>query len=110
MDTDANNVQHVPKKSSDELLRKFADEESPAKRERRVSKRRRRSLENKENDPCESPSNGQNSISLVEKRSLLFPGKSRKSLLRQIGIHGRAELRAREIRHKSIFGSIEKVR
>ncbi|BBH07446.1 hypothetical protein Prudu_019386, partial [Prunus dulcis] len=84
-------VQHVNKKSSDELLRKFADsgdeaEEAPEKKQViRVSKRRKR-------------------------RSLLpAAGTKNKALLRQLGVHGRAsQLRARDIRNKSFFGAIHK--
>ncbi|EXC04790.1 hypothetical protein L484_007899 [Morus notabilis] len=110
------NVQHVTKKSSDELLRKFAelDDEAPVAAAKKVSKRRRRSAESRGegggDQNCESPSNGHGS-SLVESRSLLptAAATARKSaLLRQLGIRSRAHLRAREIRHKSLFGTIEK--
>ena len=108
----SNKVQHVNKKSSDELLRKFADDEEALAKSKellRLSKRRRRSQESRECDQCESPTNGQGS-KLVERRSLL-PTQAKKSvLLRQLGIHGRARLKGREIRHKSLFGTIEKVR
>ncbi|KAH7512388.1 uncharacterized protein LOC107432346 [Ziziphus jujuba] len=109
----ANNVQHVNKKSSDELLRKFAEmgsdsgEKAPPKKELRLSKRRR--TRSRTSGGCESPLNGTNS--LVERRSLLPPGGSRKSaLLRQLGIHGSSHLslRARDFRNKSLLGTIEK--
>ncbi|KAI5318614.1 hypothetical protein PRUPE_7G077000 [Prunus persica] len=108
-------VQHVNKKSSDELLRKFADsgdeaEEAPEKKQViRVSKRRKvRNRASGEGEQCESPSNGKNS--LVERRSLLpAAGTKNKALLRQLGVHGRAsQLRARDIRNKSFFGAIHK--
>lgn len=120
--TPTTNVQHVTKKSSDELLRKFADPETDTDTDtddeaKKVPKRRRRSRESGGGDhdhqiSCESPfsSNGHSSI-LVERRSLLPVAPVRKSaLLRQLGIRGRAHLRAREIRHKSLFGTIGKVR
>ena len=59
---------------------------------------------------CESPSGNGNSTSLVERKWLLPPASTRRStLLRQLGI-GRSQLRAREIRNRSLFGTIEKVR
>ncbi|KAF5474049.1 hypothetical protein F2P56_005988 [Juglans regia] len=105
-------VQHVNKKSSDELLRKFAEldsdsaEEAPGRKELRVSKPRKRSRRTRmrEGDQCESPSNG--STSLLERRSLLpLAVKRRSALLRQLGI-GRSSFRARD--NKSILGRIEK--
>lgn len=104
-------VQHVTKRSSDELLRKFADSgdeaEASAKKQvaRVLSKQRKRSRKSGEFDQCESPSNGKSS-SLVEKRSLLPAGTKNKALLRQLGVHGRS----RDIRNKSLFGTIHKVR
>lgn len=109
-------VQHVNKKSSDELLRKFADSGDEAedalekKQVIRVSKRRKvRNRASGEGEQCESPSNGKSS--LVERRSLLpTAGTKNKALLRQLGVHGRAsQLRARDIRNKSLFGAIHKV-
>ncbi|KAK6232289.1 hypothetical protein QUC31_010484 [Theobroma cacao] len=113
-------VQHVTKKSSDELLRKFAelegddDDKGPARKELRVVvKRRKRStgtaLRRREGDysQCESPS-GNGSTSLTERKWLLPPAVTRRSaLLRQLGI-GRSQIRAREIRNRSLFGTIEK--
>uniref|UniRef100_A0A803QP05 Uncharacterized protein n=1 Tax=Cannabis sativa TaxID=3483 RepID=A0A803QP05_CANSA len=113
MDSDNSKVQHVTKKSSDELLRKFADDdESPAKSKELVrAKRRRKSREGKENDDCESPSSNGQASKLGERRSLLpSPAPARKSaVLRQLGINGRVRLKGRDIRHKSLFGTIEKV-
>ncbi|GMN55883.1 hypothetical protein TIFTF001_025002 [Ficus carica] len=117
--TPTTNVQHVTKKSSDELLRKFADPDTETDTDdeaKKVPKRRRRSRESGGDDhdhqiSCESPflSNGHSS-SLVERRSLLPVAPVKKSaLLRQLGIRGRAHLRAREIRHKSLFGTIGKL-
>lgn len=111
-------VQHVTKKSSDELLRKFADSgdeaEVPARKQLavRVSKRRKRSRVNGEGDhQCDSPLN-RRSTGLVERRSLLPAGTKNKALFRKIGIHGGrgSHLRATDIRNKSLFGSIRKVR
>ncbi|XP_021282961.1 uncharacterized protein LOC110415587 [Herrania umbratica] len=113
-------VQHVTKKSSDELLRKFAelegddDDKGPARKELRVAvKRRKRStgaaLRRREGDysQCESPS-GNGSTSLAERKWLLPPAARRRSaLLRQLGI-GRSQIRATEIRNSSLFGTIEK--
>lgn len=96
------------KKSSDELLRKFAesDDEGEKKKSSAAAKRRRRRLESGGAWGCESPLSG----GLAERRSLL-PAAPRKkaAVLRQLGIRGRAPLRAREIRHKSLFGAIQKV-
>ncbi|KAI4300688.1 hypothetical protein L6164_034036 [Bauhinia variegata] len=107
------NVQHVTKKSSDELLRKFADSDSgdeaqKNKRDLRVAKRRKKSRAVREDGQCESPSNSFGSTALVERRSLLPLAATRRSaLLRQLGI-GRAQLRARELRNKSLLVTIEK--
>ncbi|XP_030927348.1 uncharacterized protein LOC115953724 [Quercus lobata] len=104
-------VQHVNKKSSDELLKKFAEmgsdsgDEAPARKELRVLKRRKRGRIIREGGQCDSPSN---STSLVERRSLLPLVPTRRSeLLRQLGI-GRTKLRARDIKNKSLLGTIEK--
>ncbi|KAB1216452.1 hypothetical protein CJ030_MR4G029058 [Morella rubra] len=100
-------VQHVNKKSSDELLRKFAEmgsgsAKAPARKELRVSKRRKMSRAMEEGEQCESPS------SLLERRSLLPLGATRRSaLLRQLGI-GRSRLSARDIKSRSFLGTIEK--
>lgn len=110
-------VQHVTKKSSDELLRKFADSgdeaEVPARKQLavRVSKRRKRSRVNGDGDQqCESPLSGKSG--LVERRSLLPAGTKSKALFRKIGIHGGrgSHLRATDIRNKSLLHSIHKVR
>lgn len=112
----ANNVQHVNKKSSDELLRKFAEmgsdsgDEEPPKKELRLSKQQRRTRSRTSGESDGNP--GSSTNCLVERRSLLPPGGSRKSaLLRQLGIHGRSRLclRARDFRNKSLLGTIEKV-
>jgi len=94
--TDAK-VQRVTKKSSDELLRKFAEVGTNEKKELRLIKRRKKMKENQ----CESSSNG--STAVVERRSLLPATVSRKSVLRQ--------LRVRDNRNKSsLLGTIHKVR
>ncbi|KAF2307776.1 hypothetical protein GH714_031627 [Hevea brasiliensis] len=97
-------VQRVTKKSSDELLRKFAElgEDEPKKRLKKSKTRKEYSL----SASCESPSH-YSSTTLVERRSLL-PQLTRKSvLLRQLGI-GRSQFRARDIKNKSILVAIEK--
>uniref|UniRef100_A0A5B7BXN2 Uncharacterized protein n=1 Tax=Davidia involucrata TaxID=16924 RepID=A0A5B7BXN2_DAVIN len=111
MDTDAR-VQHVPKASSDQLLSKFAevgsesDEKAAAKKEIQLSKRRKRSRTTRVGDHCESPSNC--STTLVERKSLLPPATRRSvALIRKLGI-GRAKVRARDLKNKSILGTIEK--
>ncbi|KAM5559039.1 hypothetical protein ABKV19_020599 [Rosa sericea] len=105
-------VQHVTKRSSDELLRKFADScneaEASARKKaiRALSKQRKKSRKSGEFDQSESPSNGKSS-SLVERRSLLpvvAGTKNKGLLLRQLGVHGRS----RDIRNKSLFGTIHK--
>ncbi|XVE61259.1 hypothetical protein DITRI_Ditri06bG0025400 [Diplodiscus trichospermus] len=117
---DSVQVQHVTKKSSDELLRKFAeleDDENKGgavrKELRMVLKRRKRSgwarrRESGGHGQCESPSGNGSSASLVERKWLLPPAATRRSTLRrQLGI-GKSQLRAREIRNRSLFGTIEK--
>ncbi|PRQ44476.1 hypothetical protein RchiOBHm_Chr3g0479681 [Rosa chinensis] len=105
-------VQHVTKRSSDELLRKFADScneaEASARKKaiRELSKQRKKSRKSGEFDQSESASNGKSS-SLVERRSLLpvvAGTKNKGLLLRQLGVHGRS----RDIRNKSLFGTIHK--
>ncbi|XWS43240.1 hypothetical protein CRYUN_Cryun16bG0085800 [Craigia yunnanensis] len=113
-------VQHVTKKSSDQLLSKFAeleDDENTGgafrKELRVVVKRRKRNgwarrRESGGSSQCESPSGNGSSTSLVERKWLLPPASTRRStLLRQLGI-GRSQLRAREIRNRSLFATIEK--
>ncbi|KAJ1396040.1 hypothetical protein SESBI_27348 [Sesbania bispinosa] len=89
-------VQHLTKKSSDELLRKFADEGGQKKELRIVIKRRKKGRE----DRCDSPSNG--GAAVVERRSLLPPSVTRRSMLLR-------QLRARDIRNRSsLLGTIHK--
>lgn len=106
----ANKVQHVTKKSSDELLRKFAEveDEGKAKKELvRLSKRRKRGARRRESEFCES-FNGNGS--LVERKWLLPPAATRRSsLLRQLGIGRSPVLRGRDFKNKSLLGTIEKV-
>ncbi|KAI9077282.1 hypothetical protein K1719_040726 [Acacia pycnantha] len=92
-------VQHVAKKSSDQILRKFAHLDSPSPK---IKSKRRCSIAESH---CRSPSHGS---ALVERRSLLPPAATRRSaLLRQLGI-ARARLKARDIRNRSLFGTLEK--
>ncbi|TXG57963.1 hypothetical protein EZV62_015792 [Acer yangbiense] len=113
MDSSTNaTVQHINKKSSDELLRKFAQVGSDSIGKEvvlRVSKRPKRSSTRTRRDSTdESPSNN-NGNSLVERKWLLPPAATRRSaLLRQLGI-GRSHLRSsRDINNRSLFGTIEK--
>ncbi|XP_061364450.1 uncharacterized protein LOC133307902 [Gastrolobium bilobum] len=96
VDADAK-VQCITKKSSDELLRKFAelgsDDSGNALRRKKKKKRE----------------DGQGGgTTLVEMWSLLPPPATRRTaVLRRLGI-GRAHLRARDIRNKSLLGIIGK--
>lgn len=112
--TSSAKVQHVNKKSSDELLRKFAElgsdsvDKAPARKELRVSKLRKRCKIMREVDLFESPSNGR--TSLLERRSLLPLVPTRRlALLQQLRI-GRSQFRTRGVKNMSILGTIEKVR
>ncbi|GKV34560.1 hypothetical protein SLEP1_g42923 [Rubroshorea leprosula] len=106
------NVQHVNKKSSDELLRKFAELEEEAEaraKELKLQKQRKRNARRGSGQGSESPSNNGGG-GLVERKRLLPPATlpRRSTLLRQLGI-GRSQLiRAREIRNRSLLGAIEK--
>ncbi|KAK2965549.1 hypothetical protein RJ640_016691, partial [Escallonia rubra] len=109
-------VQHVTKASSDELLSKFAEvgsdsngKKASAKKDLREAKRRKRSQNAREGDHCDSPLSSGNG-SLVERKSLLpSAAAARRSagLIRQLGI-GRAKVRTRGLKNKSILGTIEK--
>ncbi|XP_014513193.1 uncharacterized protein LOC106771702 [Vigna radiata var. radiata] len=93
----AEKVQHVTKKSSDELLRKFAEvaHSNNVPNKKKITKR------------VEAAAVG---AVFVERRSLLPPpAATRKTaLLRQIGIGGAHILRTRDFRKKSLLGTIEK--
>ncbi|QCE05188.1 uncharacterized protein LOC114192444 [Vigna unguiculata] len=99
MNTDEK-VQHVTKKSSDELLRKFAEvgnsNNVPKKKKKKITKRV---------EPAAAAA-----ATFVERRSLLPPpAATRKTaLLRQIGIGGAHIMRTRGFRNKSLLGTIEK--
>lgn len=96
-------VQHVTKKSSDELLRKFAEVGAVAV----VKPRRRRGRIVRENiEQCESPVGGVGGGGVVERRRLI-PAAGRN----KFGIgNGRSQpLRVRDFRNKSILGAIQKV-
>lgn len=92
-------VQHVNKKSSDELLRKFAEAEDEFTKKEivRLPKRRRKT---------KAPAN--TSSCLVEKRSLLPQVAGKSLIMRQLGI-GRSRIKARDINNRSIWFAIEKV-
>ena len=91
-------VQHVTRKSSDELLRKFAEagsDEAAGENKRRKKKKRESECD------CDSPMNG--GAAVVERRSLLPPKVTRRSVLLR-------QLRVRDVRNKSsLFGTIHKV-
>ncbi|KAA0043733.1 hypothetical protein IC582_009136 [Cucumis melo] len=106
MDSSIGNVQHVPRKSSDELLRKFAEVGSESGGGRRlltVVKRRRKRVNNEE---CDSPSGG----GVVERKWLISPVGRKSVVLKKVGIgNGRSQqLRIRDFRNKSILGAIQK--
>ncbi|KAL1206916.1 hypothetical protein V5N11_001929 [Cardamine amara subsp. amara] len=92
-------ITHVNKKSSDELLRKFAD---PDVDESKSTKRRKKSATSSLESGVDIESN--NTIGLVErKRLLLAPASKRRSMfLRQLA-SGKSHLR-----HKSLVRTIGK--
>ncbi|XP_050228833.1 uncharacterized protein LOC126678023 [Mercurialis annua] len=104
-------VQHVTKKSSDELLRKFAetsDEEDEANKKlsKRRKTRKKSALLSCESPNCYSTITSSSAV-LVERRSLLpVPVVSRKC--RAIGIARSSQLRARDLKNKSILVAIHK--
>lgn len=92
-------VQHVTRKSSDELLRKFAEAGS---NEAGKNKRRKKKKRESELCECDSPSSN-GGAAMVERRSLLLPKVTRRSVLLR-------QLRVRDVRNKSsLFGTIHKV-
>ncbi|KAL6555455.1 hypothetical protein OROGR_006713 [Orobanche gracilis] len=105
-------VQHVAKSSSDELLGKFADVGSDKNvkfqaKDLRLTKRVKRRV-------CDAHYSGEKnakrcSNSITEKKSLLAPKNSRISaaLIRRLGM-SKANIRAREIKNKSIISALEK--
>ncbi|KAK6124615.1 hypothetical protein DH2020_041645 [Rehmannia glutinosa] len=104
-------VQHVAKSSSDQLLRKFAEVGSDSNdkisgKELRLAKRVKRSQARKE---CGGENKAKTCNSLPEKKSLLPTPNSHKqtALIRRLGM-GRAKIRAREIKNKSIITALEK--
>ncbi|OVA13069.1 hypothetical protein BVC80_8941g23 [Macleaya cordata] len=110
MESSTAKIQHVNKVSSDQLLRKFAElGEDASKKKEDHSKRRKRCGKNYDNTTVnsESPSKN-NSTSLVERRSLLPTANRRSVLLRQFGIGRSSQLRAREIKNRSLMGALEK--
>ncbi|KAH1194784.1 hypothetical protein GmHk_19G055485 [Glycine max] len=83
-------VQHVTRKSSDELLRKFAEAGS--------NEAGKKQTEEEEEEG--NPMNG--GAAVVERRSLLPPKVTRRSVLLR-------QLRVRDVRNKSsLFGTIHK--
>ncbi|KAL5707834.1 hypothetical protein ACHQM5_018690 [Ranunculus cassubicifolius] len=114
-------VQIVTKASSDELLRKFAEMDSEETSSPRNKASRKRELQiikqakrirvdrtNRKNDEnvCESsPSR----IGLVERKSLLPRSNNRRcAVLRKIGIRGISQGKSREMKNRSLLGTIEK--
>ncbi|KAL1351384.1 hypothetical protein HN51_015297 [Arachis hypogaea] len=100
-DADAK-VQRVTKKSSDELLRKFAElgsEETTRKKHLSLTISLKKPRGFRRDDHCDSPSGS--AAALVERRSLLPPGVNRRTALLR-------PLRARDIRNRSLLGTIQK--
>jgi len=95
----AEKVQHVTKKSSDELLRKFAEVGHA------------NNVPKKKNITRRVDAAAAAAAAFVERRSLLPPpAATRKTaLLRQIRIGGAHITRTRDFRNKSLLGTIEKV-
>ncbi|KAK7259528.1 hypothetical protein RIF29_25137 [Crotalaria pallida] len=98
-------VQHLTKKSSKELLNKFADESLEKKKLdlRVVIKRQQKKRGGiiRREDQYDSPSNG-GGAAVVERRSLLPAAMTRRSVLLR-------QLRARDVRNnKSLLGTIQK--
>ncbi|CAN4089013.1 unnamed protein product [Withania somnifera] len=92
-------VQHVTKASSDQLLRKFAEmgsesEEDIAKKELRLAKRRKTTLQPRV-DTTASHVLGERKSLLGSQRSLGF-------------ISRKAKLRARDLKNRSFFATIDK--
>ncbi|CAN4086867.1 unnamed protein product [Withania somnifera] len=92
-------VQHVTKASSDQLLRKFAEmgseseDRASAKKELRLAKRRRTILQPKVDTTCHI---------LGERNSLLGSHRSLALISRT------AKLRARDLKNRSFFATIDK--
>lgn len=122
-------IQHVTKKSSDELLRKFAqvdsekEDKAAAKKELQLAKRLKRSTSriNKAaafghgrvnvDQSSSLIGTGTNNASInVEMKSLLPPRTSRRSgkLARRLGIGKATKVRARDIKNRSIMGTVAK--
>lgn len=95
-------IQHVNKKSSDELLRKFAD---PDVNESKSTKRRRKSATNSRENVVVDIESNNNTIGFVEKkRLLLVPASKRRSLFLRQFASGKSHLR-----NKSLVRTIGKV-
>ncbi|KFK37048.1 hypothetical protein AALP_AA4G205700 [Arabis alpina] len=92
----ATQIQHVNKKSSDELLRKFAD---PDVDEPKSTKRRRKSKEKSVVVDIESNTNSNNTIGLVEKKRLLLApaSKQRRSLFLRQFVSSKSHLRNKSL-------------
>ncbi|KAK4272591.1 hypothetical protein QN277_021124 [Acacia crassicarpa] len=100
-------VQHITKKSSDELLRKFADDSDKKPRKKkdlRATKRRKKNWAVTSDGECESPSSG--STPLLERRSPL-PIR-RPAMLRLLRIES-AQLRLRDVGNEFLLSFVAKV-
>nr|GEZ50394.1 hypothetical protein [Tanacetum cinerariifolium] len=95
-------VQHVTKASSDELLSKFAELDSPKKKSLQLFKRRKKTVTSRR-ESLEG-------MVVVEKKSLLPPvGTGRRSSGAGVLVKvGRAHFKGRSFRKRSIFAVIEK--
>ncbi|KAM0046596.1 hypothetical protein Hdeb2414_s0009g00318351 [Helianthus debilis subsp. tardiflorus] len=95
-------VQHITKASSDQLLSKFAELDSPKK----SLKRQKRSAQSTAPVTRRESSEGV----LAERKSLLVPVASarRSSGAAALSKVGRVNFRARNFRKRSFFGTIEK--
>ncbi|KAF5771964.1 hypothetical protein HanRHA438_Chr13g0582361 [Helianthus annuus] len=103
--TSTTTVQHITKASSDQLLSKFAELDSPKK----SLKRQKRSAQSTVPVTRRESSEG----ILAERKSLLVPVASARrssgaaAFVRQLKV-GRVNFRARNFRKRSFFGTIEK--
>ncbi|GJT61391.1 hypothetical protein Tco_1004924 [Tanacetum coccineum] len=95
-------VQHVTKASSDELLSKFAELDSPKNKSLQLFKRRKKTVTSRR-ESLEG-------MVVVERKSLLPPvGTGRRSSGAGVLVKvGRAHFKGRSFRKRSILGVIEK--
>ncbi|KAI3811684.1 hypothetical protein L1987_21412 [Smallanthus sonchifolius] len=115
--TPTTTVQHITKVSSDELLSKFAELDSPddhrSKKSLRLFKRQKRAAQLTPPVTRRESSEFAGGTILAERKSLLPPVVSARrysgtaALVRQLKF-GRSNFRARNFRKRSFFGTIEK--